>query len=162
VVVTLGLVLIGLRPLVIRSGSMEPTYRVGDVVLVATERAGDVRVGQVVTRFDAPQAADSLTHRVREVSRNGDTVRVVTRGDANDSSEVWSAPVDRPVGVVVASVPWIGLPLTEARSSVGGALVLGVLVLGVIGVLFRPRRRNLRSADEVPTESARTTTGGRP
>jgi signal peptidase len=162
VVLVLGLVLVGLRPLVIRSGSMEPTYRVGDVVLVATERAGDVRLGQVVTRFDAPQAADSLTHRVREVSRTGDVVRVTTRGDANDTSEVWSAPADRPVGVVVASVPWIGLPLTEARSSLGGAVLLGALVLGVIAVLFRPRRRTLTPTDELPTESARTTTGGPP
>lgn len=162
VVLVLGLVLVGLRPLVIRSGSMVPTYRVGDVVLVATETAGEVREGQVVTRFDAPQAADSLTHRVREVTRTGDTVRVTTRGDANDTSEVWSAPVDRPVGVVVASVPWIGLPLTEARSSLGAAVALGAVVLGVIAVLFRPRRRTLTPIDELPTESARTTTGGPP
>lgn len=162
VVLVLGLVLVGLRPLVIRSGSMVPTFRVGDVVLVATEPAGDVRDGQVVTRFDAPQASDSLTHRVRDVTRTGDVVRVTTRGDANDTSEVWSAPADRPVGVVVASVPWIGLPLTEARSSVGGAVVLGTLVLGVIAVLFRPRRRTLTSTEELPTESTRTTTGGPP
>lgn len=162
VVLVLGLVLVGLRPLVIRSGSMEPTYRVGDVVLVATETAGEVREGQVVTRFDAPQAADSLTHRVQEVTRTGDVVRVTTRGDANDTSEVWSAPADRPVGVVVASVPWIGLPLTEARSSLGAAAGLGVVVLLVIGVLFRPRRRTLTPDDDVPTESARTTTGGPP
>jgi signal peptidase I len=151
VVLVLGLVLVGLRPLVIRSGSMEPTYRVGDV-----------REGQVVTRFDAPQAVDSLTHRVREVTRTGGVVRVTTRGDANDASEVWSAPADRPVGVVVASVPWIGLPLTEARSSLGAAVALGAVVLGVIAVLFRPRRRTLTPADELPTESARTTTGGPP
>jgi signal peptidase len=162
VVLVLGLVLVGLRPLVIRSGSMEPTYRVGDVVLVATETAGEVREGQVVTRFDAPQAADSLTHRVREVTRTGDVVRVTTRGDANDAPEVWSAPTDRPVGVVVASVPWIGLPLTEARSSLGTAVALGAVVLGVIAVLFRPRRRTLTPTDELPTESARTTTGGPP
>lgn len=171
VVFTLGLVLVGLRPLVIRSGSMEPTYSAGDVVLVASEQAGDIRSGQVVTRFDAPEAADSLTHRVRQVTRTGDAVRVETRGDANDTSEVWSVPATQQVAVVVASVPAIGLPLTAVRSSIGWAAVVGALVLMVIGVLFRPRRRStgqgplpdgsLKSTDELPTGSSMTIIGER-
>lgn len=171
VALTLGLVLVGLRPLVIRSGSMEPTYGVGDVVLVASEQAGDIREGQVVTRFDAPEAADSLTHRVRQVIRMGDAVRVETRGDANDTSEVWSVPAESQVGVVVASVPAIGLPLTAVRSSISWAITVGALVLLLIGVLFRPRRRSagqgpfpdrsLKPIDELPTSSSMTTIGER-
>lgn len=171
VLLTLGLVMAGVRPLVIRSGSMEPSYRVGDVVLVASEQAGDIRSGQVVTRFDAPEAADSLTHRVRHVTRNGDSVLVETRGDANDTSEVWSVPATRQVAVVVASVPAIGLPLTAVRSSVGWAVVVGALVLMVIGVLLRPRRRStrqgppsrasLKATAELPIESQMRTIGER-
>lgn len=171
IVLTLGSVLVGLQPLVIRSGSMEPTYAVGDVVLVASEQAGDIREGQVVTRFDAPEAVDSLTHRVRQVTRTGADVRVETRGDANDSSEVWSVPATQQVGVVVASVPAIGLPLTAVRSSTGWAVVVGALVLAVVAVLFRPRRRStgqgllpdgsLNPTDELPTESSMTTIGER-
>lgn len=171
VVLSLGLVLVGLRPLVIRSGSMKPTYGVGDVVLVSSEQAGEIRPGQVVTRFDAPEAADSLTHRVRHVTRTGDNVEVETRGDANDSSEFWSAPVGGQVGVVVGSVPAIGMLLTAVRSSVGWAVIVGALVLGVIGMLFRPRRRSkgkgpfpgrsLKPEDRVPTKSAMTSIGER-
>lgn len=171
VVFILGLMLVGVGPLVIRSGSMEPTYSAGDVVLVAIEQAGDIRVGQVVTRFDAPEAADSLTHRVRRVTRSADTVRVETRGDANHTSEVWAVPATRQVGVVVASVPAIGLPLAAVRSSTDWAVVAGGLVLVVIGLLFRPRRRltvqralpdgSLKSTDGLPTGSSMTTTGER-
>ncbi len=169
VMLTLALVLAGLRPLVIRSGSMEPTYGIGDVVLVASEPAGDVRPGQVVTRFDAPEAADSLTHRVQEVSTDAGRVRVVTRGDANDAPEIWSAPLDQQVGVVVASVPAIGLPLTAVRTSTGWAVVVGLAALAVIGALFRPRRRatvpgssqdeSLSPLDELPTDPATATIG---
>lgn len=169
VVVMLALLLIGVRPLVIRSGSMEPTYSPGDIVFVSTEAAGDIRPGQVVTRFDAPEATDSLTHRVRQVTRNGDVVRVETRGDANDTSEVWSVPATRQVAVVVASVPAIGLPLTAVRSSYGWAVVVATGVLGLIAVLFRPRRRSidpdaassgsLKRSSERPIRSLMSTSG---
>jgi signal peptidase len=169
VLLTLALVLAGFRPLVIRSGSMEPTYSIGDVVLVASEPAADIRVGQVVTRFDAPQAVDSLTHRVQAVTRDGDRVHVTTQGDANTSAERWTAPAAQQVGVVVASVPAIGLPLTAVRSSTAWAVAVGVAVLAVIAVLFRPRRRRpddvaadvdfLNPPDAVPTGPGTTTIG---
>ena len=158
VALTLGLVLAGLQPLVVRSASMEPTYSVGDVVLVANEQVGDLRSGEVVTRYDAPQARDSLTHRVTELSREGDVVQVATRGDANDTGETWSAPANRQVGVVVASMPAIGLPLTMVRTSTGWAVVLGLGVLAVLGVLLRPRRR---SDPDDPTDDATQPAPGR-
>lgn len=166
VLCTLALVLTGLRPLVIRSTSMEPTYHVGDVVLVADELAGEIREGQVVTRYDAPQAADSLTHRVRSVSRSGDVVRVETRGDANEGSEFWAAPAGRQVGVVVASVPAIGLPLVAVRSSGAVALVLAAVVVALIAVLLRPlwsrpRDETLSNDDALPMEPSTTDSGER-
>lgn len=183
VVFTIGLLMIGLRPLVIRSGSMEPTYGIGDVVLVSSEPAANIREGQVVTRFGAPEAVDSLTHRVRHVTRDRDEVQVETRGDANDSSEFWSMPPEQHVGVLVASIPGIGRPLTSVRSSVGWAVTAMLLVLTIVGLLFRPRRaadgprtdKSGRSAtaegrlsedflspiDELPTTSSTSTSGER-
>ncbi len=154
----LMLVLAGFRPLVVRSGSMEPTYSIGDVVLVSERTAGDLRPGQVVTRFGAPQAMDSLTHRVRSVERRGDDVAVETRGDANDGSEFWTVPASTPVGVVTASIPAIGRPLTLVRTSLGWAVAVGTLVVGLVLFVLRPRRhrpdatpRPLKVDDEVPT-----------
>lgn len=159
----LVLVLAGFRPLVVRSGSMEPTYSIGDVVLVVERPAGDLQPGQVVTRFDAPQAMDSLTHRVRSVERHGDDVAVETRGDANDGSEYWTVPASTPVGVVAASIPAIGRPLTLARTSVGWAVAGGVAVAALVAVVLRPRRlrrdasrQHLNVDVEVPTISAAT------
>ncbi|MFZ4519515.1 MAG: signal peptidase I [Microthrixaceae bacterium] len=149
VVAGLALVLLGIRPLVVRSPSMVPTYEVGDVVLARSVPAGDLEVGDVVTRFDSPDAADSLTHRVRAISREGDMVTVETRGDANATSEVWSESVDHPVGVVVASIPWIGLPATMVRSSWVWAGVAALVLVAMVAVLLVPRfsdRRARRAA----------------
>ena len=172
VVTVVTLVLVGIQPLIIRSGSMEPTYSVGDVVVVTPQRAGEVEPGEVVTRFDAPDAPDSLTHRVVEVLRDGDMVQITTRGDANDSSERWSTPTDRTLGVVVASVPAVGTPLSTVRSPAVGSAVVALAVLAMAALMVWPKRRgrsgtprvegSLTRSDGLPTETAPSTTGDRP
>lgn len=172
VIAVLALVVAGVQPLIIRSGSMEPTYSVGDLVLVTSEEAGEVRAGQVVTRFDAPEAPDSLTHRVQEVSREGDLVNLTTRGDANDNSERWSTPADRHVGVVVAAVPALGVPLSLLRTHGLGAVLVGLALLAMFALVLRARLRgrgveppspeSLTPSNDVPTRTATTSTGEAP
>ncbi len=52
----------GLRPLVVKSGSMEPTIPTGGMVLVRTIPAADIRVGDVVA-VERPDRT-RVTHRV--------------------------------------------------------------------------------------------------
>ena len=141
---------------------MEPAYAIGDVVLVESVPADRLRVGDVATRFDDPDAADSLTHRVRSVRTDGDLVTVETRGDANQSSESFTVPGSDRMGVVVARVPAIGRPLTLVRTS-GGWLAVGLALLAVIvAVLVVPRaigHRRKRSA--TPTTSPPPETASR-
>ncbi|HEX5097555.1 MAG TPA: signal peptidase I, partial [Acidimicrobiia bacterium] len=128
-VALLALVLVGYRPLVVRSGSMVPTFRVGDVAIADWIEANDLRPGDVVSFRDAELGGESITHRVRAVQRRGDVLHVETRGDANDSSEYWSTPSDALVGRVVGRVPGAGTVL----SAIGrGAVRVTLLVLAAI------------------------------
>lgn len=147
VIAALVLVLLGFRPLVIRSGSMVPTYQVGDVVLVDQIRADELRAGDVASLEYYPEYGESLTHRVRSVRTVDGRVDVETRGDANDSSEEWSVPADSMVGRVVASIPAIGAPATLVRTATV-PLVIGVIVVAiVVGVLLRGRRPGSAAVD---------------
>ncbi|MFN7148335.1 MAG: signal peptidase I [Microthrixaceae bacterium] len=147
VIAALVLVLLGFRPLVIRSGSMVPTYQVGDVVLVDQIRADELRAGDVASLEYYPEYGESLTHRVRSVRTVDGRVDVETRGDANDSSEDWSVPADAMVGRVVASIPAIGAPATLVRTATV-PLVIGVIVVAiVVVVLLRGRRPEIAAAD---------------
>ena len=142
----LVLVLLGFRPLVVRSGSMVPTYEVGDVVLVGQVRADELREGDVASLEHFPDVGEGLTHRVREVRTADGTTEVETRGDANSSSENWAVSSDTMVGRVVASVPGIGGPATLVRTAtapllIGVALVTVVVVLVLRGVRRRPAQR---------------------
>lgn len=101
--------ILGLRPMLVTSGSMSPLIRTGDVVLVGDHDAADLAPGTVVTFHDASRDGRLVTHRIDAV---GDDGTYTTRGDAN------AAPDARPVrpadivGVGRLLVPMIGIPLT--------------------------------------------------
>ncbi len=134
----LVLVLLGFRPLVVRSPSMTPTLAVGDVVVVRWQPADRLAVGDIVT-FPDPDLGDQLvTHRVRRIIVEDGTAWFETRGDANEESEFWSVPQGQLVGDLVWHVPAIGGalaplgtgPLRWALVGTGGALVLVAVARG--------------------------------
>jgi len=149
----LAVVLLGYRPVVVRSPSMAPALRVGDVALLETVPASALRPGDVVTLDDG--RGDTLTHRVRAVrpGLEGRGVELETRGDANDTSERWWRPSDAPVGRVVGSVPRVGRLVAAvaahrvalARATVGAAAA----VAAVLALAYRRRARSTTTAASV-------------
>lgn len=103
----------GWDPVVITSGSMSPTLRPGDV-LVVDEHPADELVGQrsVITFRSAADDQELITHRVAEVLSN-DRV-YITQGDANPTRDSDPVTVDRVEGVGRLVVPLIGLPVVWA------------------------------------------------
>lgn len=121
VAAVLALVL-DLRVLAFRSGSMAPTIGTGDLAVSRVVPASEVRTGDVVT---VPTASGSLvTHRVVQIDHRGTKATLVLRGDANAVPDAATYEIDR-ASVVLFSVPKLGY--------VGGALVspLGMFVLGL-------------------------------
>jgi len=135
----LGMVLSGIEPHVIRSGSMAPTYEIGDVVLSERVLPSEVGVGEVVTRPPSAAWGESLTHRVTAISVQSDGYTVRTQGDANEVGERWSIAADVWLGRTVASIPMVGSMAVAVRSGVGSVAVLAAAVLLAWFAIRRPR-----------------------
>jgi signal peptidase I len=114
----LGLVAIAVAPVlfgwgsyVVRSGSMQPSIQVGDVV-VAKPWTEDqrIRVGRVFV-YDDPAATRPrvMVHRIVELRDDGD---YTTAGDANDLTDVTPLPRSEIRATAVLLVPHVGLPVT--------------------------------------------------
>jgi signal peptidase len=121
----------GDRTFVVRSGSMTPAIRTGDVVAVRGVPATSVRVGDIVT-FD--NHGRFTSHRVRSVKPHEDRLAFVTQGDANTGQEHWQVAANGTVGRVVDRVPMLGFVVVQVRSTVGqlGLIVLPALLLGLL------------------------------
>jgi signal peptidase I len=139
-----SLTVTGYRLMVIRSGSMVPTMQVGDVVVVDWVEARNLRVGDVVTFPGRVLGEPTVTHRIRNMTPTASGWRVETRGDANESSEVWAAGRRELLGKVVARVPAVGgliARIGRLRAVLlGAALALGLLAAIVARSVRVPRR----------------------
>ncbi|MFP5376087.1 MAG: signal peptidase I [Acidimicrobiia bacterium] len=126
----------GMRPLIVRSGSMEPTIPTGSMVLVQRVPAADVAVGDVV----AVQRPDGtrVTHRVVDLDRHGEAAELTLKGDANedrDPEPVTVQQADRLVG----QVPAVGRAAAWLATAPGG-FALGCVVTVVAMAALRHRR----------------------
>ena len=112
--------------LTVLTGSMEPTYEPGDIVVSVPQE--QYRIGDPVT-FQ-PRSGDPMliTHRIVAVTDTDEGRTFVTRGDANGSDD---APIveAQVMGKVLYSIPKLGY----VQQAVGGNT--GLLVAG-IGVLL--------------------------
>src|SRR3712207_9407921 len=109
---------------------MTPQYAVGDVVIDERITPLTARPGDVVTFSDPHRAGKTVTHRVVRLSRDGGTVRFVTKGDANNATETWTVPADGTIGRVRMHGPKVGWALQWAHSRDGRPALLAGLDRG--------------------------------
>jgi signal peptidase I len=124
----------GLRPLVVRSGSMEPTIHTGSMVLVRTVPASEIRVGDVVA-VDRPDRT-RVTHRVLKVTHRGATAELVLKGDANTDPDPVPVVVTKG-GRLVFTAPWLGRVGSFLSSARGGFVLGWVVAAAMLSVLRR-------------------------
>ncbi|OYD66699.1 signal peptidase [Rhodococcus sp. OK302] len=153
IIATLASLLFGIKPLVFRSGSMEPEISTGALALAKTVPATELAVGDVIS-VDNDQGV-RITHRVVELEPAGaNTVLATLKGDANNVADQMPYTIteaDRvffSVGGLGYVVAWLSSPLAIF---LGGGLVGAVLVIA----FGRTKDRRLENARAATTNDAR-------
>lgn len=99
---------------VVVSGSMQPTFSVGDVVLVEPAQEHDWYDEPTVVTFDAERG--TVTHRVIRTQVEDGEMFYTTQGDANEVPESTPVPHHDVIGAVEFAVPAIGLPVVWVQT----------------------------------------------
>lgn len=108
-VALVGVRLIGLKPYVVLSGSMRPTYEVGSLIYVKPVDYKTLEVGDPITYMLSQDTV--VTHRIIEVlvdEEDPETRRYFTKGDANDVPDGTSVHYKNIIGKPVFSIPYLG------------------------------------------------------
>lgn len=103
--------LFGYRYYTVLTGSMEPSFSVGDMVIVKLSNAEDIDVGDVITFNPSSDSDAYLTHRVVQKYENYENTNMTcfkTQGDANNTEDAFLIESTRVIGTVVFSVPKLG------------------------------------------------------
>jgi signal peptidase I len=93
-----------IKPVSIASGSMQPEYSVGDMVIVSGKTDG-INVGDVI-QFS--RDSHTVIHRVTAIEEKDGAVCYTTKGDANNTEDSWKVSEEEIIGRVVTKIPYAG------------------------------------------------------
>jgi signal peptidase len=141
----------GATPYTVLTGSMEPRYPAGTLVVVRPVHPDDVRVGDVVTIQLESGRAGYVTHRVVQVvhTLEGET-HFRTQGDANQVADLDLRRPEQVRGRLWYAVPGLGRfgAVLDPRQREQGVQLVSAGLLLYAGLMFvdaaRQRRRPSR------------------
>ncbi len=95
----------GIKTYVIISGSMEPNYNIGDIVIAQETNSKDIKVGDVISFREGENV---VTHRITRKITEGNNRFFKTRGDNNNTEDRWDVSLNSIEGKVIGKIPAIG------------------------------------------------------
>lgn len=155
-ILTFGVsLLFGVRPLVVVSGSMEPTIPVGSVVFSTQAAAGDIQEGSVVT-VDRPRNLGLVTHRlVKSVETEPGMYEYTLKGDANSKEDPEPYKV-KTAGKYVWHVVGLGYIAEFLQSKNGTVLAVGsgmaLIALFILDPARLTSKRSKRNQERDPVD----------
>ena len=125
----------GIQSYVVVSGSMEPAIPVGSLVYAKPVEPATLQTGDVIVFYNTNAASASgeagqssaipVTHRV--VENHTDEGKIITKGDANESTDIFPADYINVVGKVFAHVPKLGY-LASPLASLQGKIAMVMII----------------------------------
>ncbi|QAY64330.1 signal peptidase I [Xylanimonas allomyrinae] len=135
-------IVLGVRPLVVTSGSMAPSIPTGSLILSVDTPASELQVGHVVT-VARPDAPGLVTHRIAAIEPADLGVALTLQGDANQTPDVSKYQVTH-ASRLVAVIPFAGV-FVQAMQSVRGLVAIVALIVALLAVYALPAPRLPRS-----------------
>lgn len=145
----MGSRVIGYRVFNIVSGSMEPTYSVGDLIYVKEVDPAAIAPGDVIT-FVLNEDLVVATHRVVRV--DAEKQRFYTKGDANETEDGAPVHFKNVIGIPQFTVPGLGYVSDFIQHPPGSYITIAAVAVLLI-LTFAPDFVKKKPALAQPTEA---------
>lgn len=128
----------GIRPLTVMSGSMEPDIKTGSVAIIETNLTdfNEIKRGDIIA-FDI--GGSLVTHRAVDITEDG----IVTKGDYNNTKDLWIVTDANYYGKELFSVPYIGFLIVFIRQHIIVTILVIAAVLITAKILKERRTKDV-------------------
>lgn len=141
----MGTRILGYHMFNVISGSMEPTYSVGDLLYVKEVAPETIKAGTAIT-FVLNENLVVATHRVVEV--DAENSRFYTKGDANNAADAMPVHFNNVIGVPSFSIPLLGYVSDFVQRPPGMYIALGIGIVLIITVFLPDAMGNKKGNKE--------------
>ncbi len=126
----------------VQTGSMVPTFRPGDAVLMRRVGPANLQPGDIISYRNPHNASMIITHRL--INKDNQSGRLTTEGD-NSSTPDADFPAQQVIGRVAAVIPKLGRTLDYLHTPIGLAAAVYLPAALVVGA---EARRVIKSANQ--------------
>lgn len=133
----------GFRPVVVLSGSMEPTYHVGSVIYYKSTPYDNINVGDPIT-FTVDAEGTMVTHRVTQ--KQEASQEFTTQGDANPTEDTTPVAYNHVVGKASSfCIPYAGYAVGFAKQKMVIIPMAAVLIFSILLDTIFPDKKKKES-----------------
>lgn len=146
---------LGIKPAVVMSGSMEPVIETGDMIFIRSTDPGTLKEGDVICYLLSGKA---ITHRIVGVTTGEDgQPRYITRGDANNAEDRMPVTSEQVQGIWNGGrIPGLGHKIMAIQTPMGMVLtIICPLLLYIIIDIWLRRRADRQQMMQAVMEKAR-------
>ena len=95
--------ILGFRQYVVATGSMEPEYNIGDLIVIRETTKEEIKIGDVIN-YISETGIDTITHRVVDIIQEDGQTYYKTKGDNNNSVDPELVNYSQVKGILVFKI----------------------------------------------------------
>lgn len=122
---------LGIKFFIIMTGSMEPNYNIGDLIIEKEIAQKDINVDDVIT-YLLENGKDTVTHRVIEIIEQDGETLYRTKGDNNNSADADLVSYNQVQGTLVYKIEKIGTLITKFVTGTGIVIVFIIIAISYL------------------------------
>lgn len=123
--------ILGFRQYVVATGSMEPEYNIGDLIVIRETTKEEIKIGDVIN-YISETGIDTITHRVVDIIQKDGQTYYKTKGDNNNSEDSELVKYSQVKGKLVFKISKLGTVITKMFTGTGITILFAVIILSYI------------------------------
>ena len=117
--------ILGYKAYVINTNSMEPTIKVGDIVIIKKVKVEKLNQGDVIT---FTQEGEVITHRITKIDVEESGTKYITKGDNNNTEDTIKVEHEDILGKEILTIPQLG----KVMQLLNNKIILLIIILIIL------------------------------